>query len=37
MAEQSLDRIRDWEQRTGGFLDIGSRMPSGGSGDGVPF
>lgn len=34
--EGSLDRIRDWEERTGGFLTIGPRMPTS-STDGVPF
>ena len=36
--EASLDRIRAWEETTGGFLSIGPRESSGGSStDGVPF
>lgn len=36
--DASLDRIRDWEERTGGFLNIGPQGSSGGSStDGVPF
>ena len=36
--EASLDRIRQWEETTGGFLNIGNReSSSSGSGDGVPF
>ena len=37
MAEQSLDRIRQWEQRTGGFLNIGNRNSIPSSNQGVPF
>jgi len=37
MAEQNFDRIRDWEERTGGFINIGTRgLPSSDS-SGVPF
>jgi len=37
--EASLDRIQQWEERTGGFLNIGGRGSSGGSssGGGAPF
>lgn len=34
--EASLDRIRAWEQSTGGFLNVGNRIGDG-SGGGVPF
>ena len=36
--EASLDRIRQWEETTGGFISIGTRESSGGSSTvGVPF
>lgn len=35
MAEQSMDRIRAWEARTGGFVNIGSRGSS--TATGAPF
>lgn len=35
MAEQSIDRIRAWESRTGGFVNVGSRSAGGSSG--APF
>ena len=38
MAEQSLDRIRQWETRTGGFINVSNRSSSINSGGGgVPF
>lgn len=36
--EASLDRIRQWEEKTGGFLNIGNRGSSStNSGGGAPF
>lgn len=36
MAEQSLDRIRQWEEQTGGFINIGNRGSTS-PGGGAPF
>lgn len=37
--EASLDRIRQWEETTGGFVNVGTRGGGGESSstDGVPF
>lgn len=38
MAEQSMDRIRAWENRTGGFINVGGRgKKSPKAPKGVPF
>jgi len=34
--EASLDRIRQWEERTGGFINVGNQGSSS-SGGGAPF
>ncbi len=35
--EESIDRIREWENRTGGFVNIGNRGSSTSSSSGAPF
>ena len=35
--EESIDRIREWENRTGGFVNIPARGSTTSSASGAPF
>ena len=37
MTDTDRDRVRAWEETTGGFLNIPGRDVGGGSTEGVPF